>query len=320
MNKRLLGLLLLLSGNFSVNALWKTTSRDQFLNSLFEARREAHVWHGSYFADEPKALTNLDMERFSLAGGIYGRAGKYYPVVFLSANFTGSNFKGMDLSGGRFINCNFTDVDMSGANLYFTDLEDAKMVRTKFGKVSWTSNGKTTDGIVVINRSSLKRAVFSGVTFDGTQILTSDFSHTNFKLGKTNPPTKFANCNITGSSFQKAQLWGVEFTGSMLENVSFVDAVLYKMIFGQGTKLTDIDFSGATLEFVDFSNVSQVGNINFSQAKLYGVKFPANISFDDLMHDSDTACYDIDKEGVPHLVNCPWITDTKLPIMPGMGG
>ena len=178
-------------------------------------------------------------------------------------NFSGEDFKEIDLQGVDLRYANLANVKLFRSNLRHINFRHANLEGADLSNNDFTG-------------ADLSFANLTGAELDGV-----NFSYKNMN-GAILANTKLSNVNLIGADlrnvdFNEADLSNQDLTGAILINTNLSNANL------DGVKLRYANLSGANLEGVNLSNKDLTGailiNTNLSNANLDGVKLRyANLS------------------------------------------
>ena len=190
--------------------------------------------------------------------------------IYKNENLYNIDFSGKNFEDVKFINCTIVSVDFKGANLRMVKFYNSKLISVGFDKAILFhcnfSNCKLYD-ITFNNRTEIIHTDFStldytsDLDFSNSKIVSSNFKYLscpdriifdNAILNDAN----LAYCNLLCGSFKCADISGSDFTGALLNGVSFHkahiadtsfrDANLHGAYFTE-TKLTNCDLCYSNL-------------------------------------------------------------------------
>ena len=210
-------------------------------------------------------MENADMTGASVEGAAFDKA-----IGFSSANISGIesfknaklrrvkfaeeaqlaevNFEGADLSHSELINANLEDANFRNATLNYSDLMGANLI------------GAT------LNRAKVERINLDGANLQEAKINGVDFTDFSF----VNPPI-FIGADLRNSTFFRAVLNGINFSGTRLDEANFDRAEMTSAVFDDA-ELEDASMKDAELNGASFRN-SILVSVDFSEAEVNHVRF-----------------------------------------------
>lgn len=227
-------------------------------------------------------------------------SGSYIDKCVLSGNF---EVMALNLTGTRFINCNFNDTYIHHPKLSDTKFKNMDMNNVKI--MNLTPNNR---GHIILNNTSFSRCYLFGVDIDSYDFATNGYvdmhigmstiSNSNFNgldlSGDSLQNCIFNNCNFDGTNLINADFTGSSFTNCSINNFQ---SEIYKCPrFKACTiKNTTISTTNANNEFTDMPSCNldtvSISDVNltfanFSAAKLNSVQFNNCILIGATMNDA----------------------------------
>ena len=170
----------------------------------------------------------------------------------LEKPFPAISLRGRDLRGAVLINSDLRDADFTGANLNDARLDNAILVRAKFGcaassqdsnaaDLSWPSDQCTWLQRASFFQARLQRADFTNARMQGSVLINANLQ------GAALRGTQLEYADLAGAQLQGSQIMGADFRYSNLGNANFMGSYIYS------TVLNDAFVQGAVfdLAYVD---------------------------------------------------------------------
>ena len=173
-----------------------------------------------------------------LHGRFLTRMPNSWRIHLKDCDLSGLDLRGLNLSEGHFVNCDFSGADLEDAHFVGSDLfsacfDKANLTRTNF------------------SRSDMRGARFDGAELDSATLDGADlgrgvvFRHGAREGSFSESISSFRNANLRGTNLAEAKLSGVNFEGAALHGVNM-----------QGADLRGANFSGAKLVNVALQNAN----------------------------------------------------------------
>ena len=175
-------------------------------------------------------------------------------------DLAGINLRGKDLSRAdlQFTNlrgANFDTANLVGANLAGADLQDATFVNTDLSHANLT-------GAILVN-TNFSHATMVGVNLKDADLTTADISHVeSFGRAILHRATFENGIDLTGVSFESADLEWVRLIGAKLQDANFRMAKLYRA-----------DFRQADMQGANFRQAKGLDDVNLDAANLRNSNF-----------------------------------------------
>jgi uncharacterized protein YjbI with pentapeptide repeats len=161
---------------------------------------------------------------------------------------------------------NLSNADLSGHNLYGSSNADA-IIRLIVDKMDDGTDISKFD----LLSNNLWEKVPSDHSISGNSFQGGEYRGTNFSDAKFTYGTCWDKVDCTKANFSNANIPGVHFWGTNLENANFINANLQIALFSE-TNLEGANFSGANLKHAKFHNTNHE-KANFEGAMLEGAEF-----------------------------------------------
>lgn len=153
----------------------------------------------------------------------------------LEKPFPAISLRGRDLRGAVLINSDLRDADFTGANLNDARLDNAILVRAKFGCASSSQGDKSTDlawpddECTWLQRASLFHAQLQLADFTNARMHGSVLINANLQ-GATLNGTQLQYTDLAGAQLQGSRITGVDLRYSNLGNANLMGSYIYSTI------------------------------------------------------------------------------------------
>ncbi len=197
---------------------------------------------GSFLKDAILILTQFEATRLNSA-------------ILVGANFEGSKFTNCDLSNADISNTRLSNLNIIAGDMKGIRLNKSQIINSIFTKINL--NQAKFNGVYIDNsefkNNDFKQADLSDAILHSTTFMDSIFSYSGFYKTKMYS-VDMSNClfqevdleesYLEYSNFDRAKLIEVNFRGSVMHHVSFINSDFIKSIFGN-TIMGSVDLSKA---------------------------------------------------------------------------